>query len=54
MLYTCPASDATPLKSVLCLLLQTLQGIQKAVDSQSLIVPVFLKFLGYDGEKPTR
>ncbi|PON57236.1 Coatomer beta subunit [Trema orientale] len=48
-LFVTPASDSTPLTTVITLLLQSLQRIPTFVDSRSRdIVPLLLKFLGYD------
>lgn len=52
-LFINPASDSTPLATVLSLLLKSLQRIPRIVDSHSRsIVPLFLKFLGYDCDEP--
>lgn len=47
--FVSPASNNTPSASVLSLLIQTLQKIPTLVESRTRqIVPLFLKFLGYD------
>lgn len=48
-------SDSTPCATVLSLLIQTLQKIPSIVESHTRhIVPLFLKFLGYNIEELTR
>ncbi|XP_021290199.1 small subunit processome component 20 homolog isoform X1 [Herrania umbratica] len=50
-LFLKPASDNTPVTSVLSLLLQSLQKIPSVAESQSRqIIPLFLRFLGYDSD----
>ncbi|MBA0870529.1 hypothetical protein Goshw_013714, partial [Gossypium schwendimanii] len=50
-LFVNPASDNTPGTAVLSLLLQSLQKIPSVAESRSRqIIPVFLRFLGYDSD----
>ncbi|KAA3480361.1 small subunit processome component 20-like protein isoform X2 [Gossypium australe] len=50
-LFVNPASDNTPGTAVLSLLLQSLQKIPSVAESRSRqIVPLFLRFLGYDSD----
>ncbi|KAL6970991.1 hypothetical protein U1Q18_030673 [Sarracenia purpurea var. burkii] len=48
-LFVSPASDNTPSTTVLSLLIQSLQKVPTPIESRSRqIVPLFLKFMGYD------
>ncbi|RZC52306.1 hypothetical protein C5167_020735 [Papaver somniferum] len=47
--FVAPNSDVTPCTTILSLLLQSLQKVQVIAESRSRqLVPLFLKFLGYD------
>lgn len=49
--FAAPTSDSTPYATVLSSLLQSLQKIPSVAESRSRqIVPLFLKFLGYNNE----
>ncbi|CAH2077407.1 unnamed protein product [Thlaspi arvense] len=49
-----PPSDSTPTATVVCRLLQTLQKVPTVAQSHaSEILPLLLKFLGYNSENPT-
>ncbi|OMO92169.1 Down-regulated-in-metastasis protein [Corchorus capsularis] len=50
-LFVKPESDKTPGRSVLTLLLQSLQKIPSVAESRSRqVIPLFLRFLGYDSD----
>ena len=47
--------DSTPRATILSLLIQSLQKVPVIAESHSQqIVPLFLKYLGYNGEEATR
>lgn len=53
--FVFPPSDSTPTAKVVSLLLQTLQKVPTVAQSRaSEILPLLLKFLGYDSENPMR
>ncbi|OVA05421.1 Down-regulated-in-metastasis protein [Macleaya cordata] len=53
--FVSPDSDGTPCTTVLSLLLQSLQKVQAIAESRSRqLIPLFLKFLGYDGDDIAR
>uniref|UniRef100_A0A1J3E191 U3 small nucleolar RNA-associated protein 20 n=1 Tax=Noccaea caerulescens TaxID=107243 RepID=A0A1J3E191_NOCCA len=53
--FVFPPSDSTPTAKVVSLLLQTLQKVPTVAHSRaSEILPLLLKFLGYDSENPMR
>ncbi|KAE8688414.1 small subunit processome component 20-like protein isoform X2 [Hibiscus syriacus] len=52
-LFVNPSSDNTPDTAVLSLFLQTLQKVSSVAESRSRqIIPLFLRFLGYDSDNP--
>ena len=53
--FVTPVSDSTPCATVLSSLLHTLQKIPSVAESHSRqIIPLFLKFLGYDNNDLAR